>query len=70
MQLQLDSCPMKPITMIFTYLWQRYGTQLTPPPPYTNMSAPGNAAKQATAHSNMKTAKSCPSLVRIEPTMH
>ena len=34
MQLQSDSCTMEPITMIFTYLWQCYGTllrQLTSP---------------------------------------
>ena len=31
------------------------------------MSAPGNAAKLGTAHSNIQTAQSCPSLVGIGP---
>ena len=34
------------------------------------MSAPGYAAKSGTAHSNIQTAQSNPSLVGIEPTMH
>ena len=35
-----------------------------------NMSAPGNTAKLGTAHSNIQTAQSSPSLVGSEPTMH
>ena len=33
------------------------------------MSTPGNAAKLRTALSNILTAQSCPSLVKIEPTI-
>ena len=34
------------------------------------MSAPGNAAKLGTAHSNIQTAQSCLTLVGIEPTRY
>ena len=34
------------------------------------MSTPGNTAKLGTAHSNIQTAQSVPSLVGSEPTMH
>ena len=36
----------------------------------THMSTPGNTAKLGTAHSNIQTAQSNPSLVGSEPTMH
>ena len=36
----------------------------------TYMSTPGNTAKLGTAHSNIQTAQSNPSLVGSEPTMH
>ena len=71
MQLQSDSFPMEPMRMIYTYVWQRYGTlfrQLTPP--YEYMNTPGNTAKLRTAHGNLQTAQSSPSQVGIEPTMH
>ena len=46
-------------------------SQLSEHPMYdTYMSTPGNTAKLGTAHSNIQTAQSCPSLVGIEPTMH
>ena len=46
--------------------------QLTPPCKNTYMSTPGNTAKLVTAHSNIKTAQSSPSLVGSEPiyTIH
>ena len=44
--------------------------QLTPPCMNTYMSTPGNTAKLGTAHSNIQTAQSNPSLVGSEPTMH
>ena len=34
------------------------------------MSTIGNTAKQGSAHSNIQTAQSSPTLVRSEPTMH
>ena len=36
----------------------------------THMSTPGNTAKLGTAHSNIQTEQSNPSLVGSEPTMH
>ena len=36
----------------------------------THMSTPANIAKLGTAHSNIQTAQSSPSLVGSEPTMH
>ena len=36
----------------------------------THMSTPGNTAKLGTAHSNIQTAQSSPSLVGSEPTLH
>ena len=35
-----------------------------------NISAPDNIAKLGAEHSNIQTTQSCPSLFRIEPTMH
>ena len=35
--------------------------------PYTNMSAPGRAAKLGTTYNNIQTVQSCPSLHGIEP---
>ena len=35
-----------------------------------HMSTPGNTTKPGTAHSNIQTAQSSPSLVGSEPTMH
>ena len=36
----------------------------------TYIRTPGNTAKLGTAHSNMQTAQSSPSLVWTEPTMY
>ena len=50
----------------------RYGTlfrQVTPPCMNTYMSTPGNTAKLGTAHNNLQTAQSSPSLVEKENRM-
>ena len=73
MQLQSNSYPMEPMAMIYTYVYQLYGTlfrQLTPSCMNTYMSTPGNTAKLGTAHSNIQTAQSSLTLVGSEPTIY
>ena len=72
--LQSDSCPMEPMAMDDLYIhittvWNTIQTVNTPMYD-TQMGTPGNTAKLGTAHSNIQTAQSNPSLVGSEPTMH
>ena len=65
---------MEPMAMIYTYVAiTTVGNTIqtdNSPMGDTYMSTPGNTAKLGTAHSNIQTAQSNPSLVGSEPTMH
>ena len=73
MQLQSDNCPIGTNSDdLYIHIATAGNTiQTVNSPMYdTYMSTPGNTAKLGTAHSNIQTAQSNPSLVGNEPTMH
>ena len=65
--------PMESMAMIYTYIKQWLGTlfrHLTLLCMNAYMSTPRNTAKLGTAHSNIQTGQSRPSLLGSEPTTH